>query len=134
MIVHVDRVRRLFNKAHSTKCITHDCEENKVPCIPLLSTNKTPCYIDYRCVTFIRIKFIELQSPDTTTVTVALPLICPWTVALASAIERPTCATSNRTGVTSCCCCCFFFTAKRVSTPVKKIYKTIPLRETLHLF
>ena len=40
--------------------------------------------LDHRCVIFVRIKFIELRSSDTTTVTVALPLICPWTVASSS--------------------------------------------------
>ena len=70
--------------------------------------------LDHRCVIFVRIKFIELRSSDTTAVTVALPLICPWTVASSSVIERRTCATSNRSGVTSCCWF-FFYSEKGVN-------------------
>ena len=73
-------------------------------------------------VIFIRIKFIELRSSDTTTVTVALPLICPWTVASASEIERRKCSTSNRSGVTSCCCWFFFYSEKGVNAGKKNSF------------
>ena len=70
----------------------------------LLPTNKTPRYIGYRCITLIRVKFIELARYCNTAV---LPVICARADVLALAIQRR--ATPNRTSVT---CCCFLLLGK----------------------